>query len=92
MKSITCKNCGATGLQARNGFWICEYCNSRFMITTEDYYSDTPGKSSGPSGITVSSDVEMLLQKCRMNPRNARKYANLILDIDPTNKEALKYL
>ena len=40
----------------------------------------------------MDDDVERLLQKCRTDRRNARKYANLVLDIDPTNQEALKYL
>ena len=45
-------------------------------------------------GIRVygEDDVAELLRKCRENPARARKYANLILDIDPDNPEALKYL
>lgn len=44
------------------------------------------------SQISINSDVENLLQKCRIDRKNARKYANLILDIDPDNEEARKYL
>ena len=40
----------------------------------------------------LDDDVAKLLRKCRENPARARKYANLILDIDPDNPEALKYL
>ena len=42
--------------------------------------------------IGLDDDVAELLRKCRENPARARKYANLILDIDPDNPEALKYL
>jgi hypothetical protein len=44
------------------------------------------------SVISVSSDIEALLQKCREDPRNRKRYAGLILDIDPTNPEAQQYL
>ena len=83
-----------------NGYLICEYCESKFLFTAEDYdfygssqtSSHTGTSHSHTSGISLGSDIEMLLQKCRMNPKNVRKYANLILDIDPDNEEALKYL
>jgi DNA-directed RNA polymerase subunit RPC12/RpoP len=44
------------------------------------------------SSIALDNDVTRLLEKCRTEPWNARKYANLVLDIDPHNREALKYL
>ena len=42
--------------------------------------------------IGVDSDIQMLLEKCKQDPANRRRYANLILDIDPTNREAAAYL
>jgi hypothetical protein len=42
--------------------------------------------------IEIDSDIQMLLMKCREDPVNARKYANLILDIDPGNLEAKRFL
>ena len=88
MKALTCKCCGATGVAIRNGFVICEYCDARYLITAEDYgFADAPN-----NGISLESDIERLLMKCRTDPRNARKYANLILDIDPDNPDAWKYL
>lgn len=100
MKALICKSCGATGLNIKNGYVTCEYCDTKFLFTSEDYdfYGSSDNTAnvtkhiSNSSGISLGSDIEMLLQKCRTNPRNARKYANLILDIDPDNKEALKYL
>lgn len=96
----SCKNCGATGLKLQKGYWCCEYCNSRFVATREDQktYVGTGtksvlGKHGGvSSGIGLNDDVERLLEKCRTDRKNARKYANLILDIDPDNVEALKYI
>jgi len=38
------------------------------------------------------SDIQMLLQKCESDPANRYRYANLILDMDPTNQTAMKYL
>lgn len=99
MKALVCKSCGATGLQVKNGYVTCEYCDTQFMLTAEDYdfYGTTKPaskqeKSTVSSSISLGSDIEMLLQKCRMNPKKAKKYANLILDIDPDNEDALKYL
>ena len=67
------------------GVRTCLYCGTQFQIPKEEL----PKKKSE---IALNSDVERLLDKCRKDPKNARKYANLILDIDPTNRDALKYL
>ncbi len=83
MIEIKCKNCGANELQEiSGGFLKCPYCNTK-------YKADFKPKESV---ISVSDDVAVLLEKCRKNPRNARKFANLILDIDPDNEEVKKYL
>lgn len=91
MKEFVCKNCGATGLLVKNGYMVCEYCDTRFMLTAEDFDFYGHSKKNSP-GISLGGDIERLLQKCRMDPRNARRYANLILDIDPDNEEALNYI
>ena len=85
MKMMKCANCGANELREVRGFLVCEYCDSRFAIQA----SDVPQQAMGMS---INSDVERLLRKCRTDRKNARKYANLILDIDPGNAEARKYL
>ena len=84
MKLIQCKQCGGELYRDEN-FMVCKYCGARFAIEKEDL---------GPrnSTIQLDADIEALLEKCRKDPKNARRYANLILDIDPDNKEALKYL
>ena len=96
MKAFVCKSCGATGIQIKGAYLVCDYCDTRFLLTAEDYdfYGNANSTSSNhsSSGISLGSDIEMLLQKCRLDPKNAKKYANLILDIDPDNKKALMYL
>lgn len=42
--------------------------------------------------IALDDDVVRLLAKCEAEPARARKYANLVLDIDPSNTQALKEL
>lgn len=76
MKLIVCERCGGSSFIEHNGYRVCEYCNSKFMITNNE-------TKSVSSSIALSDDVHMLLQKCRDNPRDARKYAGLVLDIDP---------
>ena len=85
MKIVYCERCGANEWTTQNGFRTCKYCGSKYQLTSDDVVVKE-------SNIGVNSDVERLLKKCRLEPQNARKYANLILDIDPNNTEALKYL
>lgn len=99
MKALVCKSCSATGLLIRDGYAVCPYCDTKFLLDRETAGS-LGGRSGshftfsshGSSSISLDSDVQRLLDKCRRDPRNARKYANLILDIDPDNEEASKYL
>ncbi|MCF0233112.1 MAG: TFIIB-type zinc finger domain-containing protein [Enterococcus sp.] len=79
MEKITCSSCGANEFKTENGKRICTYCGTVY-------------KTQSTSTIALDNDVARLLLKCQTDPANARKYANLILDIDPTNKTAYKYL
>lgn len=87
MKLIVCERCGADSFIEQGKYMVCEYCGAKFLV--EDEKSAT--KTSNNQGIALDDDVERLLEKCRKNPRNARRYASLILDIDPTNKDAIAY-
>ena len=82
MKHNTCLNCGADVFIMKDGFKVCKYCNSRYEV--ENVINN--------STISLQNDIDNLLKKCRENPSKAYKYASLILDIDPTNREARKYL
>lgn len=100
METLVCKNCGANALVRKNEYMVCPYCESRFAITREERrrglfgssHHTTLSHSGVDSSIALDDDVTRLLEKCKSDPRNARKYANLLLDIDPDNEEALKFL
>ena len=85
MISISCITCGSKELSEEGGFSLCIYCGSRFVRTQDE----RPGSGTA---IEVDSDVQRLLQKCKDDPSNCRRYAELILDIDPTNSEVRRYL
>ena len=98
MKALICSSCGASRWKEEAEYRICLHCGTKFVKAVKE----TPKPvASGlrtavarqvASVIDINDDIVRLLQKCKADPRNARKYANLILDIDPTNQEALKYL
>ena len=80
MKARTCKACGSNELVKEGGNFKCPYCGTVYV------------SERGSSTISLANDIEALLGKCKENPSKARRYANLVLDIDPDNKEALEYL
>ena len=55
------------------------------MITPDE-------KSNKESTIDLHSDIQILLQRCKEDPTRAKKCAERILEIDPTNSEAKKIL
>ena len=85
MKLVECIRCGSKELFEENGYVVCGYCQSRFAPQADDL----PAKETV---INLHSDVQVLLQKCKDEPSNRRRYASLILDLDPTNREAAEYL
>ena len=85
MKIMTCERCGGDSFIEQDGYRICRYCKSKFLITNEDV-------SHPASSIALNDDVQRLLRMCHDDPVNVRRYATLILDIDPSNEEATKYL
>lgn len=85
MKLIQCERCGGNDFYNDKGYRVCKFCGARFVITMEDV-------GIKETTISLNSDIELLLKKCKQDPTNARRYANLVLDIDPSNQEALKYI
>ncbi len=98
MKALICTSCGASRWKEEGNYRICLHCGTKFEKTVVERIVQVPAAFQRNvirkvnSVIDINDDVERLLQKCRQDPRNARKYANLVLDIDPTNEEAMKYL
>lgn len=85
MKLVECTRCGSTELTEHDGHVICAYCQSRYVPQARD----VPVRETT---IAIDSDIQGLLQKCKEDPLNCRRYASLILDIDPTNQQANQYL
>ena len=85
MKKLVCANCGANLFIEQDGIKVCQFCNSQ-------HQPEKAGKPKKQSTISLQSDIDRLLQKCRTDPARASRYAGLVLDIDPTNEEARKYL
>lgn len=82
---MKCSGCGSSDQFLENGYLICNYCRSKNRADPRDI----PQKETI---ISINSDIEKLIEKCKSDPDNCRRYANLILDIDPTNQEAHHYL
>ena len=85
MVVVECKRCGSNELRQEVGVVVCVFCRTR-------YASDQKMAPSGKPKISISDDIADLLQKCQDDPINRRRYAGLILDLDPTNQDAIKYL
>lgn len=88
MKARVCTACGSNELTYERGSFRCPYCGTVYVSESGSSRVSDKGRAT----ISLSDDIEALLQKCRANPSKASRYANLILDIDPDNKEALRYL
>ena len=85
MRPIECSKCGSKEMYEEIDYVICAYCRVKFIPSP----GDLPRSSTV---ISVSDDIQQLLAKCRNDPDNRRRFANLILDLDPSNSEALRYL
>lgn len=85
MRIFVCERCGGNDFRQEKGFRTCQYCNTSYVLTAEEI----PQKLSN---ISLNDDIKSLLNKCKNDPTNARRYASLVLDIDPTNSEARRFL
>ncbi len=85
MKALICPNCGGDEFIEIDGYRVCRYCKSKLLISQDE----KPTKSAS---IALNDDVQALLDKCRKDPARAQRYANLILEIEPDNEEALNIL
>lgn len=85
MRLVECTSCGSKDFVEAQVYAVCVFCRSKFLPSAED---GAPPETE----ISIESDILALLCKCRADPANSRRYANLILDIDPTNREAMNYL
>ncbi|WP_338208179.1 TFIIB-type zinc finger domain-containing protein [Lactiplantibacillus paraxiangfangensis] len=84
MEEYKCNKCGASDFAKVSGQLVCNYCGSVYMTKNTE-------QDSSEADISLNSDIAMLLKKIQNDPNNAQLYANLILDIDPTNQEVFNY-
>jgi hypothetical protein len=85
MQVIRCTSCGSVEFRERDGFSQCVYCQSTFGGRSNE-------ASPKATIIGLASDIDSLLKRCEEDPANRQRYTRLILDLDPTNTEVLKYL
>ena len=85
MRLVECTACGSKELVEEDGLIVCVYCQARYVPQVDV----SPPRTSI---VGVASDIEALLKKCRDDPANRWRYASLVLDLDPTNREAQQYL
>jgi len=82
MNDIKCNNCGSGHFFNVDKTLICKYCDSMFVQE----------KGMVETSISLDSDVNRLLDLIESDPLNTKRYANLVLDIDPTNSKVLNLL
>ncbi len=82
MDLLRCEKCGSSEFLKKGTNYFCCYCRSAYVKPNAQPDSD----------IALGDDIARLLRKCRENPSKASRYASLILDIDPSNTDALQYL
>ena len=85
MKRFECSACGATDLYEEDDYVICRYCGSKFKKSIENGFGME-------SSIELDSDVKRLIEKIEKEPQSTKKYAQLILTIDPHNEYAARVL
>lgn len=88
MKALICTRCGASDFVEIGGMLMCKYCKTKY----QKQVVSTIKKRKATTSIALNDDIAALLKKCKDDPLNARRYANRILDIDPTNIEARRFL
>ncbi len=85
MNSIECTRCGSTEIIETDGYLKCVYCQSRFE-------QSSVSKTQLNTTIQIFDDIQSLLKKCDDDPKNRDRYINMILNIDPSNKDVQKIL
>ena len=73
-----------------NGTMKCVYCRTTYVANASAAKNLFNNVAS--SVIEIDEDILLLLDKIKTEPWNKKRYANMILDIDSTNEEALKIL
>ena len=81
MQELKCSNCGSNELTKDGSFYVCNYCGTKHILSKDDVLIID-------SSIELNEDVLRLIRKMDEDPNNSKKYAQLILQIDPHNRRA----
>lgn len=84
MKPFVCNRCGSNEFIDQGSRRTCLFCRTS--------YEKPPVAAIKASTIALDDDIGSLLSKCQADPANAKRYARLILELDPGNRKALTYL
>ncbi len=85
MWQFTCENCGSKEYTVQKKKVICAYCHTCYKAQKGDPF--TFGAK-----IDLMDDINILVSKCIKEPHNAKRYANIILEMDPYNQFARRYV
>lgn len=86
MKELKCENCGSIHFhQDEDKTYICDFCGTKYFLMKDDNYVID-------SSITLREDVSTVLRKWEQDPANGKKYAQIILQMDSSNRKALQEL
>lgn len=91
MKSMTCEMCGNNDLIKQDGYFVCQYCGTKYTVEEAKKLM-----VEGTVKIDNSDFVEKYLQNARRAKQKedweeAEKYYNLVEQNEPTNIEAIFY-
>lgn len=98
MKRLTCELCGSNDLIKQDGYYVCQYCDTKYSV--EDARKLMIEGTVDVTGSTVKVDstdelanLYELARRARQtsNSEDAAKYYDLILVKDPTSWEATFY-
>ena len=95
MKQIVCEVCGSNGIIKEDGYFICQYCGTKYSL--EDAKKMMIEGTVDVSGSTVKVDNSASIKNFYTmsasayeaeNKAEAEKYCNKIIEIEPENYEA----
>lgn len=88
---MQCEKCKSVDFERVNGAMKCIFCRTTYVAGSKaekNFFKNNASDSS----IEIDEDILLLLSKIKKEPWNRNRYANMILDIDSTNEEALEIL
>lgn len=84
MLQFNCMNCGSHEYTISKNKLVCCYCRTNYYIEKANHHDDTR--------IDLLDDISRLVSKCISEPHNAKRYSEIILEMDPYNRFAKHYL